>query len=120
MVFLVTGILAYYLALVASLTIRSRHAEIAMLKSRGATTWQIGLLVLVEGLLLAVPALIVGTLLAPVVGRILGELFFTVSGDAATRCSPERRSFGIATFICPGSLGARMFGEDGEAARRRP
>ena len=81
MVFLVTGILAYYLALVASLTIRSRHAEIAMLKSRGATTWQIGLLVLVEGVLLAVPALIVGTLLAPVVGRILGGLFFAVSGE---------------------------------------
>ena len=81
MVFLVTGILAYYLALVASLTIRSRHAEIAMLKSRGATTWQIGLLVVVEGLLLAVPALIVGTLLAPVVGRILGGLFFAVSGE---------------------------------------
>ena len=81
MVFLVTGILAYYLALVASLTIRSRHTEIALLKSRGATTWQIGLLVLVEGLLLAVPALIVGTLLAPVVGRILGGLFFTVSGE---------------------------------------
>ena len=81
MVFLVTGILAYYLALVASLTIRSRHAEIAMLKSRGATTWQIGLLVLVEGLLLAVPALIVGTLLAPLVGRILGGLFFSVSGE---------------------------------------
>ena len=81
MVFLVTGILAYYLALVASLTIRSRHTEIAMLKSRGATTLQIGLLVLVEGLLLAVPALIVGTLLAPVVGRILGGLFFAVSGE---------------------------------------
>ena len=81
MVFLVTGILAYYLALVASLTIRARHAEIAMLKSRGATTGQIGLLVLVEGLLLAIPALIVGTLLAPVVGRILGGLFFAVSGE---------------------------------------
>ena len=81
MVFLVTGILAYYLALVASLTIRSRHTEIALLKSRGATTWQIGLLVVVEGLLLAVPALIVGTLLAPVVGRILGGLFFAVSGE---------------------------------------
>ena len=81
MVFLVTGILAYYLALVAGLTIRSRHAEIAMLKSRGATTGQIGLLVLVEGLLLALPALVVGTLLAPVVGRSLGGLFFAVPGE---------------------------------------
>ena len=56
MVFLVVGILAYYLALVSALTIRSRSAEIAMLKSRGATTPQVALTVFVEGLLLAVPA----------------------------------------------------------------
>ena len=65
MVFLVTGILAYYLALVAGLMVRSRNSELSMLKSRGATTFQIGVLVLVEGLLLAVPAVILGTLLAP-------------------------------------------------------
>ena len=78
MVFLVTGILAYYLALVASLTIRSRGAEIAMLRSRGSTTGQIGLLVLVEGVLLAIPAVAVGTLVSPVVAKALGGLFFNV------------------------------------------
>ena len=78
MVFLVTGILAYYLALVASLTIRSRGAEIAMLRSRGSTTGQIGLLVLVEGVLLAIPAVVVGTLVSPVVAKALGGLFFNV------------------------------------------
>ena len=81
MVFLVTGILAYYLALVASLTIRSRGAEIAMLRSRGSTTWQIGVLVLVEGVLLAVPAVIVGTLISPAVAKVLGGLFFHVEAD---------------------------------------
>lgn len=80
MVFLVTGILAYYLALVAGLMVRSRNAELSMLKSRGATTFQIGLLVLVEGLLLAIPAIILGTLLAPVLGRVLGGLFFDAPG----------------------------------------
>ena len=100
MVFLVTGILAYYLALVASLTIRSRHAEIAMLKSRGATTWQIGLLVLVEGLLLAVPALIVGTLLAPVVGRILAGLFFAASSESVpVVLSPQAFLLGAAGAV---------------------
>jgi hypothetical protein len=81
MVFLVTGILAYYLALVASLTIRSRGAEIAMLRSRGSTTGQIGLLVLVEGVLLAIPAVVVGTLVSPVVAKALGGLFFNVDAD---------------------------------------
>ena len=81
MLFLVTGILAYYLVLVASLTVRSRAPEIAMLKSRGSTTPQIGMLVLVEGLVLAVPAIIVGSLLSPVVARLLGGLFFQIEGD---------------------------------------
>ena len=81
MVFLVVGILAYYLALVAGLMVRSRSTEIAMLKSRGSTTFQIGLLVLVEGLLLAVPAVILGTLLSPAVAQALGGLFFEVQGE---------------------------------------
>ena len=83
MVFLVVGILAYYLALVSALTVRSRSAEIAMLKSRGATTWQVGLMVLVEGLLLAIPAVAVGTLLAPPVAGVLGSLFFDIEGNRA-------------------------------------
>ena len=49
-VFLIIGILLYYLALVAGLIVRSRSSEIAMLKSRGATTAQIGILGLGEGL----------------------------------------------------------------------
>ena len=81
MVFLVVGILAYYLALVSALTIRSRSAEIAMLKSRGATTLQVGLMIFVEGLLLAIPAVAVGTLLAAPVAGILGSLFFDVERD---------------------------------------
>ena len=83
MVFLVIGILAYYLALVSALTVRSRSAEIAMLKSRGATTLQIGLMVLVEGLLLAIPAVVVGTLLAPPVAGTLGSLLFDIEGNRA-------------------------------------
>ncbi len=92
MLFLVVGILAYYLALVASLTVRSRAPEIALLKSRGSTTPQIGLLVLVEGLVLAIPAIIVGSFLSPIVARILGELFFQVEGDV-TQVALSGRAF---------------------------
>ncbi len=76
MVFLVTGILAYYLTITAGMVIRARAAEIAMLKSRGATTFQIGVLTLVEGLLLAAPAVIVGVLLSPLLAKGLGGLVF--------------------------------------------
>ena len=78
--FLVTGILIYYLALVAGLIVRSRAGEIAMLKSRGAMVWQLGVLGLGEGLLLAVPAVIAGPFLALGVVKLLGMIFFELSG----------------------------------------
>ena len=78
MVFLVTAILIYYLALVTGLIVKSRATEISMLKSRGATTVQIGLLALVEGLLLTVPAVFLGPLLALGVSKVLGQVFFNV------------------------------------------
>jgi hypothetical protein len=79
--FLVTGMLTYYLALIAALVVRSRSAEISMLKSRGATTLQVGLMALAEGLLLAVPAVALGPLLALGVVRVLGRLFFGLGGS---------------------------------------
>ena len=80
MLFLVTGILVYYLALIAGLVVRSRATEISMLKSRGSTTGQIGLLALFEGLLLAIPAVALGPLLGLGVSRALGRLFFDSAG----------------------------------------
>ncbi len=97
MVFLVTGILAYYLSITAGMVIRARAAEIAMLKSRGATTPQIGILTLVEGLLLAGPALIAGALLSPVLARGLGGLVFdTASAGAPVSLSWQAFGMGAA------------------------
>ena len=81
-VFLITGILLYYLALMAGLIVRSRSSEIAMLKSRGSTTAQIGMLGLGEGLLLGIPAVIIGPFLAIGVVRVLGNVFFSLGGGA--------------------------------------
>lgn len=97
MVFLVTGILAYYLTITAGMVIRARAGEIAMLKSRGATTFQIGILTLVEGLLLAVPALIVGVLLSPLLAKGLGGLVFdSASGGAPVSLSWQAFGMGAA------------------------
>ena len=76
MVFLVNGILMYYLALASGLLLKTRAGEISMLKSRGSTTPQLGLLAAFEGLLLAVPAMVVGPFLALLLARLLGALFF--------------------------------------------
>ncbi|MCH7606080.1 MAG: ABC transporter permease [Chloroflexi bacterium] len=84
--FLVIGVLAYYLALIAGLVVKARTVEIAMLKSRGSTTMQIGLLALVEVIMLAVPAVVFGPLLALGVVWGLGRFFFGLGGggDLAT------------------------------------
>ena len=79
--FLVTGILIYYLTLVAGLVVRSRSGEIAMLKSRGAMVWQLGVLGFGEGLLLAVPAVVAGPFLALGLVRLLGFIFFDLGSD---------------------------------------
>ncbi len=80
MLFLVVAILTYYLALVASLIVRSRSAEISLLKSRGATPLQIGILGLGEGLIVAIPAVIAGPYLALGLIKLLGFVFFRLSG----------------------------------------
>ena len=94
MVFLVTGILAYYLTITAGMVIRARAGEIAMLKSRGATTFQIGILTLVEGLLLAGPALVAGALLSPLLAKALGGLVFD-SESVGAPVSLSWQAFGM-------------------------
>jgi hypothetical protein len=62
---LVTVVLLYYLFLAATLLAYSRRGEAAVLQSRGATPWQTGLaLALGDGLLMALPGLVAGPLLA--------------------------------------------------------
>ena len=95
--FLVTGILVYYLALIAGLIVRSRASEIAMLKSRGATTWQLGLLGLGEGLFLAVPAVVAGPFLSLGMVKLLGFLFFGLGGS-------DGALSGVHVGISPGAF----------------
>ncbi|MDE2861712.1 MAG: hypothetical protein OYI31_01125 [Chloroflexota bacterium] len=75
MVSLTTGILVYYLALISGLVVKSRARETAILKSRGVTTPQLGLFALVEGVLLAAPAIAFGPVLALAFSRALGRVF---------------------------------------------
>lgn len=86
--FLVTGILIYYLGLIAGLVVKSRSTELAMLKGRGATTSQLGLLALVESLLLAIPAVAVGPFLAQGVVQLLGKIFFGLGGGGELAAVP--------------------------------
>ncbi len=121
MLFLVTGILVYYLALVAGLIVRSRSGEIAMLKSRGATVWQLGILGLGEGLLLAVPAVIAGPFLALGAVKLLGVIFFKFSG-ASGSLSGTPAEISLSAFLlglAGGGLAVLVFTVATLAASRR-
>ncbi len=99
LVFLVTVILIYFMALMTGLIVKSRSNEISLMKSRGSTSLQIGMLAAVEGLLLAGPALVVGLALGVGVSRALGGLFFDVgvSGELpATSLSTGAILLGLA------------------------
>ena len=119
--FLVTGILVYYLALVAGLIVRSRAGEIAMLKSRGAMVWQLGVLGLGEGLLLAVPAAVAGPFLALGVVKLLGVIFFELSGasDALTGVPAGISAEAFLLGLAGGGLAVLVFTAATLAAARR-
>jgi hypothetical protein len=81
LVFLAIGVLLYYLFLIAGLMGRIRAAEVALFRSRGASLPQVGLVLMTEGLLIAVPAIILGPFVAQMLVWITGILFASVSGN---------------------------------------
>ena len=82
MLFLAVGVVLYSLFLIAGLIGRIRAPEVAQIRSRGGSLGQVAVMLLVEGLLLAVPAVIVGPFLAQALILVVGELFPVTSGEA--------------------------------------
>ena len=80
--FLAVGVLFYYLFLIAGLMGRLRAPEVALFRSRGASMAQVGLVILTEGVLLAIPAIVVGPFLAQALVIVTGKLFPAASGGA--------------------------------------
>ena len=103
-VFLVTGILIYYLGMICGLMIKSRSTELAMLKSRGATTSQLGLLAFVESLLLAAPAVAAGPFLAQGIVQLLGRFFFGLGGAGELAGVPVSLSSQVFVLGLTGGL----------------
>ena len=133
MLFLVVAILIYYLALIAGLIVRSRSAEISLLKSRGATPLQIAILGLGEGLIVAIPAVVAGPYVALGLIKLLGFVFFRLSGttgDAASvpvGVSLDSFLIGIAggilavvVFTATTLLASRRGGIEARQASSRP
>ncbi len=81
----VVGIVVYYVVMVMAMLLERQQEEIGVYRSRGSTTGQLVGLSFVEGLVLAIPALLVAPWLA---GQIVGNLGRTPTFDAVTGGAP--------------------------------
>ncbi len=69
----IAGIVLYYLFMVSTMVVERQTGEIALLKSRGATTLQVMQIYVIEGFVVAVLALVIGPPLAAGVIALLGH-----------------------------------------------
>lgn len=80
----VAAIVLYYLFMVSTMLVERQSAEIALLKSRGATTTQVMQIYLIEGGLVALAAMLIGPPFAAGVISLLGKTppFTDLSGSS--------------------------------------
>ena len=70
----VLGLILYFVALTAGMAVRRQQTEIAVLRSRGTSRWQVMGVYLIEGLALGVVALGLGVLLGQAIALSMGQV----------------------------------------------
>lgn len=106
----VIGIVLYYIGIASSMVVDRQRNEIAVLKSRGASTWQIIGIYLLEGGMIGVLALVVG----PVLGVYLAQLiartytFLTFIGRDPLPITITTSTFNYALAAIALSIGAAL------------
>ncbi|HEU5421933.1 MAG TPA: ABC transporter permease, partial [Nitrolancea sp.] len=83
----IAAIVMYYLYMVSTMLVERQASEIALLKSRGATTWQVMRIYMMEGFFISLAALVLGPPIAAGVIAMLGHTppFHDLSGGASLR-----------------------------------
>jgi ABC-type lipoprotein release transport system permease subunit len=96
----VIGIVLYYLVMVSTMLVERQAGEIALLKSRGASTWQIMVVYAIEGGALALAGILLGPLLAAGVITLLGPTppFRALSEGRLLDIHLSAQAFGLAAF----------------------
>ncbi len=99
----VLGLVFYFLQLVASMLVRSQRNEIAVLRSRGASRGWVLSLYLAEWGILAIVALVLGTLLGMEAARLVGHtqsfLDFSRTAPVPLRLTPLVVGIGLGTEL---------------------
>ncbi len=96
----VVGIVLYYLVMVSTMVVDRQTGEIALLKSRGASVFQLMGIYFLESLLLSVIAVILGPLLIALAISLLGYTppFEDLSGNGRLEIHVSLQAFGLAIF----------------------
>lgn len=106
----IAGIVLYYLVMVSSMLVDRQTGEIALLRSRGASTGQVMGIYAIEGGLLAGTALIAGPLLAAGAIMLLGYTppFSGLSGNSLLEVTLSPWAFGLAGLGAALSMAALL------------
>ncbi len=98
--------LGFYLFMVSNLIMDRQKTEIAVLRSRGASRWQIMLAYFIEGALLGIVAFIVGPFFGMVFTKILGASngFLEFVQRAALKVRIDRDAYEYAFYAVASSL----------------
>lgn len=94
----VVGIALYYLVMVSTMLIERQSGEIALLRSRGASSRQVVAVYAIEGTILCGAAALIGPFVAKLGIAVLGYTppFQSLSGDSALGVHLSRLAFGAA------------------------
>ncbi|MCA9916790.1 MAG: FtsX-like permease family protein, partial [Anaerolineales bacterium] len=99
-----------FIGLVAGLAVSQQRNEIAVIRSRGGTPMQVIGMAIVEGVLLGLIALVLGTLAALWLTQLLGQArsFLDFSGETAVRMNLTRQAINAGVLAIALALIARV------------
>ncbi len=98
----IVGLILAFIGLVVGLAVGRQRGEIAMLRSRGATAFQVLGIALLEGLLIGALALAFGAPLGEAIARVIGNarsfLDFSLRSDLRVAVTPASLRYGLAAI----------------------
>lgn len=96
-------LLLAFIGLVVGLYVDQQRNQIAVLRSRGATRWQVVGIAALEGMILGMLALFFGTVLGMTIARLIGRarsfLIFTAPPDLRVSLTPQTLAVGIVAVL---------------------
>lgn len=122
----ITGIALFYIAIVAGIVVERQAPEIALMRGRGASVWQVLWMYLLQGMVIGIPTLLIAPFLAGGLTALLGitPLFNDISDGELLPVTIVPVSFltaalGVALALLALLVPALLVARRGPAAARR-